>query len=88
MLTGIIIQVTMRPYKLSDYTDELARKHGLYGITYDELSVANLNNIFNNIMSTEVTPAAGKLTVSSAAAAGAGQSDPADGSGETSESGT
>lgn len=75
-------------YKFSDYTDELARKHGLYGITYDELSVANLNNIFNNIMSTEVTPAAGKLTVSSAAAAGAGQSDPADGSGETSESGT
>lgn len=51
-------------YKLSDYTDELARKHGLYGVTYDELSVANLNNIFNNIMSTEITPASGKITLS------------------------
>lgn len=51
-------------YKLADYTDELAKKHGLYGVTYDELSVANLNNIFNNIMSTQITPATGKITLS------------------------
>lgn len=51
-------------YKLADYTDELAKKHGLYGVTYDELSVANLNNIFNSIMSTQITPATGKITLS------------------------
>ncbi len=48
-------------YKLEDYTDDLARAHGLYGQTYDELSVNNLNNIFNEIMATEVTPATGRL---------------------------
>lgn len=64
-------------YKLSDYTDELARAHGLYGVTYDELSVANLNNIFNNIMATEITPATGKLDVGNS-----GQAETSDTSGD------
>lgn len=49
-------------YKLSDYTDALAAEHGILGVSSEPFSVQALKDLFDQIINTEVTPAAGELT--------------------------
>lgn len=48
-------------YKLSDYTNELAAAHGIHGVSSETFTVESLQALFDQIMSTEVTPATGVL---------------------------
>lgn len=53
--------MTYAVYRLSDYTDDLAADHGIHDVSSSAFDVATMNNLFNEIMNTEVTPATGVL---------------------------
>ena len=48
-------------YWLEDYTDEMAAKHGIHRASDEAFSVQVLEDLYEQIMNTEVTPAKGKL---------------------------
>ena len=48
-------------YMLEDYTEEMAAKHGIHRASDEEFSVEILWDLYEEIMSMEVTPAKGKL---------------------------
>ena len=53
--------MTYAVYKLSDYTDSLAAEHGIHSVSSKAFDVETLNQLFNDIMNTTVTPATGVL---------------------------
>ena len=48
-------------YWLEDYTEEMAAKHGIHRASDEAFSVQVLEDLYEQIMNTEVTPAKGKL---------------------------